>query len=832
MPGALPIDDVVPELRDHLARAGCAVLQAPPGAGKTTRVPLALARESWLGDQRIVMLEPRRLAARAAANYMASLLGEEVGQTVGYRIRLETRVGRSTRIEVVTEGVLTRMLNADPTLDGVGLVIFDEFHERSLHADVALALTLHARRLVRADLRILVMSATLDGGPVAALLGNAPIVTTEGRAFAVEVRYAPLRDPKAKIDVAVAAVARDALATHEGDLLVFLPGAGEIRQVASRLESMTLEPNVSIAPLYGDLSRQAQDLAIAPSPPGRRKVVLATSIAETSLTIEGVRVVVDSGLARVPRFSPRTGMTRLATVRVSRAGAEQRRGRAGRVAPGVCYRLWSRDEDAQLLPFSVPEILEADLAPMALDLAAFGVSDASELAWLDAPPPGSLAAARALLMTLDAIDDPGRLTPMGAAMARIGAHPRLGHMMLRARDDGMGALACDLAALLTERDPLRRGSTAPSEVDLRTRLAVLRDDRTERAGFDRDAVQRVRATAAQWRRALGIGDRSDAVDSCGDVLMLAYPDRIAQRRPGGPSRYLLREGGGVLLPEGDSLGTEPYLVIAETDGRAPDARAYLAAAVSERAIREQLGDQIATAEEVVWDDAAGAVRARRVRRLGAIVLSQESLNTPDPEQIRSVVLDAVRRSALQLLSWTDVARRFRERFAFIHAHDPSWPDVSDAALLATLDEWLGPLLSGVRRRDELARVDVKAALESRFTYRHRASLDELAPTHYEAPSGSRIPIDYSDPLAPVVAVRLQEMFGAVETPRLMRGRVALTIHLLSPASRPVQVTKDLASFWRQGYFDVRRDLRGRYPKHYWPEDPLVAEPTAKKRRPS
>jgi ATP-dependent helicase HrpB len=763
---------------------------------------------------------------------MSTLLGEEVGQTIGYRIRLETRVGPKTRIEVVTEGVLTRMLSADPTLDGVGLVIFDEFHERSLHADVALALTLHTQRIVRDDLRVLVMSATLDSGPVAALLGDAPIVTSEGRAFPVEVRYAPPRDPRSRIEGSVAAVISESLASHDGDLLVFLPGAGEIGQVAARLESMALGGSVTIAPLYGDLSRQAQDLAIAPSPPGRRKVVLATSIAETSLTIEGVRVVIDSGLARVPRFSPRTGMTRLATVRVSRAGAEQRRGRAGRVAPGVCHRLWSRDEDAQLLPYSVPEILEADLTPLALDLAAFGVSDAGDLAWLDAPPAGSLAAARSLLLALHAIDRSGRLTTMGAAMARVGAHPRLAHMILRARDDGMGALACDVAALLTERDPLRRGSTVPPDVDIRTRIALLRDERAERSSIDRDALHRVRATAAQWRKAIGVRDQPSATDACGEVLLLAYPDRIAQRRPGGPPRYVLREGGGVVVPDGDSLGTEPYLVVAETDGRAPDARAYLAAAVAEHTVLAQLGDQVATADEVHWDEAAGAVRARRVRRLGAIVLARESLTDPDPEHIRSVVLDAVRRSALGLLSWTDVARRLRERLGFLHAHDGSWPDVSDSALIANLDAWLAQLLSGVRRRDELARVDLKAALESLLTYRQRASLDELAPTHYEAPSGSKIPIDYSDPLSPVVAVRLQEMFGAIDTPRLMHGRVALTIHLLSPASRPVQVTKDLASFWRQGYFDVRRDLRGRYPKHYWPDDPLQAEPTSRKRRPS
>ncbi|HEU0014036.1 MAG TPA: ATP-dependent helicase HrpB [Longimicrobium sp.] len=818
-----PIDEAIPAIRSALHDAGAAVLQAPPGAGKTTRVPLALLDEPWLAGRRIVMLEPRRLAARAAAGHMARLLGEQVGDTVGYRVRMDTRVGPRTRVEVVTEGVLTRMLQDDPALDGAGLVIFDEFHERSLHADLGLALTLQSRALLRDDLRVLVMSATLEGAPVAALLGGAPIVTSSGRSHPVEVRYLPRRSDE-RADAAAARAVRQAVAEHEGDVLVFLPGAGEIHRAEEMLRDAGLPAGVRVLPLYGNLPQDAQDQAIAPSPPGRRKVVLATSIAETSLTIEGVRVVVDSGLMRVPRFSPRTGMTRLETVAVSRASAEQRAGRAGRVAPGVCYRLWSEAEQHGLVPNGTPEILEADLAPLALELAAWGVADPAELAWLDPPPPAAFGQARELLAELGALDRAGAITPHGRAMAALPQHPRLAHMLLRARELGRAALACDLAALLGERDVLRRGGTHPP-ADVALRLELLRGAGT-RAGADAGALHRVRAEARELRRRLHVeGNAGDAADA-GLLLALAYPDRIGQRRPGRAGRYLLRNGRGAALNEGDGLARAEWIVAAELDGQGRESRVYLAAAVAEEEVVAHFADQVQAEDEVAWDAETGAVRARRRERLGAIVLREIALREPDPEAAVRAVLEGVARAGLDALPWTDAARRLRQRLAFLHHADPSWPDVSDAALLGTLPEWLGPYVSP---REGVRGLDLAEALHGLLGWERRRAIDELAPTHLEVPSGSRIAIDYSDPASPVLAARLQEMFGMMETPRIAGGRVPLTIHLLSPAHRPVQVTRDLGSFWRGGYFEVKKDLKGRYPKHYWPDDPLAATPTRRVR---
>ncbi|HXE57412.1 MAG TPA: ATP-dependent helicase HrpB [Gemmatimonadales bacterium] len=843
---ALPIEPVLPALAAALGARGAAVLQAPPGAGKTTRVPLALLDQPWLGGRKIVILEPRRLAARAAARRMAALLGEPVGGTVGCRIRLETRVTARTRIEVVTEGVLTRLLLEDPALEGVGLVIFDEFHERSIHADLGLALTLQTRELLRDDLRILVMSATLDGEPVARLLGAAlgvdaaPVVTSEGRAFPVETRYfgAPgdPRRPGRRIEPSVAGAVLEALTREEGDVLVFLPGAGEIRRAETLLrERLAGDPAIDIYPLHGTLPAEQQDAAIRPSPPGRRKIVLATSIAETSLTIEGVRVVVDSGLARVPRFSPRTGMTRLETVRVSRAAAEQRRGRAGRVAPGVCYRLWAEGEQGHLLPHALPEILEADLAPLVLDLAAAGVTEPLELRWLDPPPPAAYRRARELLHELEAIDAHGRITPHGRRMAELGAHPRLAHMMLRGASLGAAGLACRLAALLGERD-LLRPEAGPPDPDLRLRLELLRrleGPARREAPVDREALRRIRLEAERWAGRLPAeppgANRAEA-PGAGLLLAFAYPDRIAARRPGPPPRYLLRNGTGAYLDPPGPLGSEPWLVVAETDGRSPEGRIRFAAPITLEEVEAHFGDQLEREEVVAWDDAAQAVVARRRERLGALVLREGPLPHPDPARVRGALLDAVARRGLELLPWTDAARRLRERLRFLHRLDPAWPDVSDDALLGRLAEWLGPWLDGVRRRDELARLDLVPALEGLLDRERRRALDRLAPTHWTVPSGSRIPIDYADPEAPALAVRLQEMFGASDTPRIADGRVPLTLHLLSPAHRPVQVTRDLAGFWRGAYFEVRKDLRGRYPKHHWPDDPLAAAPTRRTKR--
>ena len=823
----LPIEPVLGTLANALQSHTAAVLQAPPGAGKTTRVPLALVDEPWLAQRKIIMLEPRRLAARAAARRMAQTLGEAVGATVGYRVRLDTRVGPTTRVEVVTEGVLTRLLQEDPTLEHVGLVIFDEFHERSLNADVGLALTLQSQSLVRDDLRILVMSATLEALPAATLLGDAPVITSEGRSFDVETRYV---DPRGRrIDDVAAAVVERALREHDGDVLVFLPGAAEIRRVEERL-TPSVSDVAAVIPLHGNLSSEAQDRAIRPSRAGERKVVLATSIAETSLTIEGVRVVVDSGLSRVPRFSPRTGMTRLDTVRVSKSSADQRRGRAGRVGPGFCYRLWPEHETAALMTRAAPEILEADLAPMVLDLASAGVTDALELRWLDAPPPAALAQARELLVELDALDATGRLTTHGQRMSRLPVHPRIAHMLLSAQSSGMASLACEIAALLAERDVLR-GEAQPPDADIRLRLELLRSnarahgDIVRGAVIDRDALRRVRAERDQIRRALRLReDLAASSDHAGAMLAHAYPDRIAQRRGGGSSRFLLRNGRGATLTGAQGLANADYLAIASIDDQRPESRIWLAAPITLDEIETHFAEQTTRERVVEWSDDLGIVARERVH-LGAILLHDAPLRDVQGADIAKLVTAEIRRRGLSLLPRLAGASTLRQRVAFARSVDPTLPDLSDAALLDSLDEWLMPHLERVRRRDDLSRVDVNGLLLDRLGWEERKRLDELAPTHVEVPSGSRLPIDYSDVAAPALAVRLQEMFGLATTPRVGAGRVPLTLHLLSPAHRPVQVTRDLEGFWRTSYFDVRKDLRGRYPKHYWPDDPLVAEAT-------
>ena len=819
------------DVRAALGASSAAVLRAPPGAGKTTRVPLALLHEPWLAGAKIVMLEPRRLAARAAARRLAQSLGEPVGGTVGYRVRLDSRVGPATRLEVVTEGVLTRMLQADPTLEGVGLVIFDEFHERSLHADLGLALTLQAQALVRPDLRILIMSATLDVAPVAALLGEAPIVVSEGREFPVETHYegdAVTRrgDPRA-VEARVVATVQRALRDDTGGVLVFLPGAAEISRVQNQLATLVNPDEVLVAPLHGTLPADAQDRAIADAPPGMRKVALATSIAETSLTIQDVRVVVDSGLARVPRFSPRTGLTRLETVRVSLASAEQRRGRAGRVAPGVCYRLWSEIEQSQLVPRGKPEILEADLAPLALELAVAGITDPLALRWLDPPPAPALAQARELLRELDAIDDRFHVTDHGRAMARLALHPRLSHMLLRATELGLGLMGCRLAALLGERDPFR-GDASNIDADVRARLdAIARGDSRADAG----ALHRVRAEADHLARALhATRDTRPDEEAAGLLVAFAYPDRIAQRRGATRGRFVMRNGRGAALGAGDSLGDVEFLAVAAADERQPESRVFLAAPLSRALIEEHFAGQIAEERVVEWDDHAGRVAARRRERLGALVLADDPLRDVDPAEAAGALARALTASGVDALPWSEAARRLRQRLAFLHQLDSSWPDVGDSALTGSLDAWLAPRIVGMRSRADVARLDLGAALLERLTWQQRAALDELAPTHITVPSGSRVPVDYSDPAQPVLAVRLQEMFGCAETPRIAGGRAALTLHLLSPAQRPLQVTRDLAGFWRTSYFDVRREMRGRYPKHDWPENPLVATPTARARK--
>jgi ATP-dependent helicase HrpB len=823
----LPIEAVVPRIRAALASSSGLVLQAPPGAGKTTRVPLALLDEPWLAGRRILMLEPRRLAARAAASRMAATLGEEPGGTVGWRIRFESRVGPNTRIEVVTEGILNRMIQDDPSLDGIGLVIFDEFHERSLHADLGLALALECRQGLRDDLRLVVMSATLDGGPAARLMGGVPVVTSEGRAHPVETRFLARPEPRAFVDGVVSAVAR-ALAEEDGDVLVFLPGAGEIRRVEALLAGHPAARDVLVAPLYGDLSQEAQDAAIRPRRDGGRKVVLSTAIAETSLTIEGVRVVVDGGRMRLARFDPGSGMTRLVTLAVSRAAADQRRGRAGRLGPGVCYRLWSEADDRALLPYTAPEMAEADLAPLALDLAQWGVTDAGALAWLDPPPAAHLAQARELLGELGALDSGLRITAHGKAMARLSLHPRLAHMVLRGRELGLGGLACDLAALLEERDVLRPAREA-RDSDLRLRLDALRGE--ERGlPVDRAALARARQGARDLRRRLGLkaGEQPGGRGDCGPALAFAYPDRIARRRPGGEPRYAMTGGGGAVFPGHEPLAAEEWLALAETDGDRREARIFLAAPLTLAEIEDRFEDDIREETVCRWDPREEVVQARRRRVLWSLVVEDKPLRDADPEALAAAMAEGVRQMGLACLPWTPELEKLCRRVAFVRGLDPDggWPDLSEAALLAGLEDWLVPYLSGITRRAHLARLDLGAALGGLLDWGMRKRLDELAPTHAEVPSGSRVSIDYSGD-EPVLAVRLQEMFACAETPRIGGGRAPLLLHLLSPARRPVQVTRDLASFWANAYRQVKADLKGQYPKHWWPDDPMQAEPTAR-----
>ena len=825
---ALPIEPALPRVAAALADAGAAVLVAAPGAGKTTRVPLALLDEAWLGGAKIAMLEPRRLAARAAARRMAQTLGETVGETVGYRVRLDTRVGPRTRVEVLTDGLFLRRLQRDPELPGIGLVIFDEFHERGLEADLSLALCLEARAALRPDLRLLVMSATLDAAAVARLLGDAPVIDSPGRAYPVELRWAGAPRPGERLAESVAAAVRRALAAEPGSALVFLPGFGEIRRVAELLAD--LPPEIDVIALHGELPLERQDEAIRPAPPGRRKVVLATSIAETSLTIEGIRNVVDAGLARVPRFDPTTGMTRLDTVKASRAAAEQRAGRAGRLEPGVCWRLWSEPEHRARPAFATPEIREADLAPMALELARWGASDPARLAWLDPPPAGAYAQAQAILQRLGAIDAAGRLTAHGQAMAELGLHPRLAHMVLASRAAGLGTLACEIAALAGERDVLRASADRRRPADLRLRLELLRgDDR----GGDRGALAAVRRLTRDLRQQLAIRDPERPVDDAGIVAALAWPDRVAQLR-GERGQFRLANGRGATLPAEDPLAREEFLAVLELDDSGADARIRLAAPLARAQLEAVFAERIESREVVAWDPRAEAVRAVRERRLDALVLGEQRLEDADPARVAAAMAEGVRALGLAALPWSVAAESLRARIAFLRRLEPEggWPDTGDAALLDALETWLGPQLAGVTRRAQLERIDLAAALGGWLGWERRRRLDELAPSHVAVPSGSRLPVDYADPAEPALAVRVQEMLGARASPRIAGGRVALTLRLLSPAGRPVATTGDLARFWAGAWAEVRREMRGRYPKHDWPEDPLAAAPTARaKRRP-
>lgn len=820
----LPIDAVLPAVQAALADVGVAVVIAAPGAGKTTRIPLALRDAPWRGDGRVLVLEPRRLAARAAAEQMARLLGEPVGRRVGYRVRLDSRVSAATRVEVVTEGIFTRMVQDDPSLEGVAAVLFDEFHERHIGSDLGLALALESRAVLRPDLRLLVMSATLEAAPVARLIGDgapAPTIVSEGREHPVTTAYRPPRDgvPMARHVANAIHVARR---ESPGDVLVFLPGIGELQRVRTALEEDVIAARVEL--LHGSLALDDQDRVLRPRDAAPR-VILSTAIAESSVTLDGVRVVVDAGLARVPRFDARSGMSRLETVRVSRASADQRRGRAGRTAPGHCIRLWDEALQATLPQRPTPEILETDLAALALELACAGHADAGALRWLDLPPAGTLAQARALLRDLGALGPDGRVTAHGRAMATLGIAPRLAHLVLRGAALGMATLACEVAALLAERDILRR-EAAEHDADLASRVDALR--RGERGTADVARLHRVRDEARALRRALP-RDASDAhedVAELGTLVALAYPDRVAQRRSGEAPRYLLRNGRGARLATAQPLGRAAFLAIADLDGDPAESRIWLAAALDDAQLHRALGDAIVTAREVHWDDATERVRASEVERLGAIVLRERPLRDVGAEDLRAALLDAVRQRGIARLPWREHDASLRQRLAFAHAHiGAPYPDMSDDALLGTLDDWLAPMLGDARRWSDLGNVDLGAALLAPLPWAARERLDRIAPTHLEVPSGSRIRVEYADSAQPVLRVKLQECFGLTETPRLAEGRVPVTMHLLSPAGRPVQVTQDLASFWRSGYFEVRKDLKGRYPRHPWPDDPLLAQAT-------
>ncbi|MGY2225426.1 ATP-dependent helicase HrpB [Pseudomonas gingeri] len=836
---SLPIDEVLPALRQALGERHETVLEAPPGAGKTTRVPLALLHEPWLAGQTILMLEPRRLAARAAAERLASELGEKVGETVGYRIRLDSKVGPNTRIEVVTEGILTRRLQDDPALEGVGLLIFDEFHERSLDADLALALSLNGREMFRDEqpLKILLMSATLEGERLASLLDDAPVVRSEGRMFPVTTRWGRAFQPGEFIEPRVVQTVLEAIDDESGSLLVFLPGQAEIRRVHQQLEeSLGGRADILLCPLHGELDLSAQRAAIEPAPAGKRKVVLATNIAETSLTIDGVRVVIDAGLARVPRFDPGSGMTRLDTQRISRASATQRAGRAGRLEPGVCYRLWSEAQHEQLAAYGSAEILQADLAGLALQLARWGVTP-TQLVWLDIPPAAAYAQAQDLLQRLGALTaKPGEdwtLTRHGQAMAELPAHPRIAHLLLRGQALGLAHMACDVAALLGERD-IQRGGGA----DLHTRLALLAgEERVARGG--QGGVQRARQLARQYRGYLR-GKASEPVADpehprwLGALLALAYPDRVAQQRRAGGAEYRLANGRAALFSETDSLMKQPWLVIADLGSRQGqrEERIYLAAEFDPALFDTVLAEQVSNVDQMDWDEREGVLRAERQRKVGELVLSREPLTGLDEAARSQALVNLVRRKGLELLPWTPELRQWQARVALLRQLDladkgqSEWPDVSDKALLTTLEHWLLPYLGRVSRLSHFANLELANIVHNLLPWPLPQRLDELAPHHLSVPSGSSIRLDYSEQ-PPILAVRLQELFGLAETPRVAGGRQVVKLHLLSPARRPVQVTQDLANFWRSTYAEVKKDLKGRYPKHYWPDDPLVAEATAR-----
>ena len=809
---ALPIDDALPALLAALSKKNVAVLVAPPGAGKTTRVPLALLEAEWVRGGKILVLEPRRLAARGAATRMAATLGEQVGDRVGLRVRLGSKIGPKTRIEVVTEGIFSRMIVDDPELKGIAAVLFDEFHERSLDADLGLALALDAQAGFREDLRILVMSATLDGARVAEMLGEAEIIESEGRAFPVETRYVG-RDPNRRIeDEMVDAILR-ATRAEAGSILVFLPGQGEIKRVETRLREQIRDPFIDIAPLFGAMDQQAQDFAVQPTRHGRRKIVLATSIAETSLTIEGVRIVLDSGLARVPRYEAGLGLTRLETVRVSRAAADQRRGRAGRTEPGMCIRLWEEAATGAMEAFARPEILSADLSGLVLDCAAWGVADLKTLKLLDQPPLPALKEASLLLESIGALDADRRITSDGLKIRSLPVPPRLARMIISAGRTGDALLAAYISAILTER------GLGGNEAHLGHRLEAFQRDRSSRA----DEMRRL---ARGWANESGHDGQSVDRERAGLILSLAYPDRVAKAR-GAPGQFLMANGRAASVEPHDALAREPFLAVAEIAGSAASARILLAAPMTAEAVDETFAEHITTEDELVFDRSAAALRARRVRRLGALVLAEQTRPVPETEAAAQCLADGF--GVLGVPRWplSKATKQWRDRIMFLRRNDPEWPDLSDEGLQRTASNWLAPYLIG---KTSLGSVDadlMNRALNSLLEWAMSRRLDEEAPTHFMAPTGNAHPIDYEAEEGPVLAIRVQELFGLKLHPAIAKGRLPLVLHLLSPGHRPIQITKDLPGFWRGSWADVKSEMKGRYPKHPWPDDPANALPTAR-----
>jgi ATP-dependent helicase HrpB len=840
----LPIDAVLDELAGTLARTNAAVLVAPPGAGKTTRVPLALLDAPWLGNKKIIMLEPRRIAARASAERMAKTLGEPVGQTVGYRVRFGSKVSRATRIEVVTEGIFSRQILDDPELSGIAAVLFDEFHERSLDADLGLALARDAQTGLREDLRILVMSATLDGARVAKLLGEAPVVASEGRAFPVETRYLG-RKADAPLERQMADAIAMALRADPGSVLAFLPGAAEIRRTQNFLGERVHDASIEIVPLFGALDAGVQDRAIAPASKGRRKVVLATSIAETSLTIEGVRIVVDSGVARVPRYEPDIGLTRLETVRASRAAVDQRRGRAGRTEPGVCYRLWDEPQTASLAAYTQPEILSADLSSLVLDLAQWGVTDPATLAFLDSPPAPALKEARSLLRELGALDGDGRITAEGNSLRALALPPRLARMIVDSHRLGAGEEAAEIAAILTER------GLGGDSVDLEYRLDQFRRDRSQRATSARSLARRWAGQVAASptpdleselrspRTPQGGGEQKGSRPiekknplqsaeelTVGIMLAFAFPDRVARNR--GNGSFVLANGRGASVEQTSALARAPYIAVAGLTGTAAQGRILLAAPIAQADIELRFAGEIETADEISFDRSAMALRARRKRTLHAITLSEAPLAlTPSAETAR-VLADGLIAAGVDRLPWSKPAKQWRDRVMFLRKAEGDaslWPDLTDDALAAQRETWLVPALYDKSSLKDVSSGDLSDALLALLPWELRARLEREAPTHFEAPTGTQLAIDYEAEQGPTIAVRLQELFGLNVHPSIAKGAVPLVLELLSPAHRPVQVTRDLPGFWRGSYAAVRSDLRGRYPRHPWPEDPASAMPT-------